>query len=122
LQSTSCEAAAAAYLAYEQGLFWEYHNRLFESDQEYSRPRLIEYAEEVGIPDIDEFTDHLDDEYVTRRLYFDVLEGAVADVSYTPTVLLNGRRLESYRREDDSWFELIRDTIEELIEERVISQ
>ena len=116
--STSCEAAAAACEAYEQGMFWEYHNKLFENYQEYSRARLVEYAEDVGIPDLEEFQKRMDDEFVERRLYLDILKGVVAEVRYTPTVLLNGRRIKSFRKSGDSRYELLKDTIEELIGQR----
>ena len=112
--STSCEAATAAYLAYEQDVFWEYHNELFEHYQKYSRTHLIEYAKNVGVPDRARFENRLDDDFVKRRLYLDILEGVVAGVTSTPAVFLNGRRLETFRGPNDSQYELLLDTIAEL--------
>lgn len=93
--STSCEAAAAAYLAHTQGRFWEYSNALYEHFRDYSRARLLEYANEVGVPDMDSSRQRLDDPAVMRRLSRDVEEGLAAGVGGTPTVFVNGYRLET---------------------------
>ena len=115
--STSCEAAAAAFVAFEQGVFWEYHSTLFDNYRKYSRARLVQYAQDIGM-DLELFKTRIDDDFVKRRLYLDILEGVVAGISYTPTVLLNGSRIESFRKEGDSRYELLKDTIQELIEQR----
>lgn len=113
--STSCEAAAAAYLAYEQGRFWEYHALLFANFMSYEREELLTYAEEANINDLKSFENLLGDEILMRRLRIDVLEGVAAGVSHTPSIFLNGRFGQSLRGPWDSYYLLLRDTIQELL-------
>ena len=62
----SLDAAIAGRAAAAQGKFWEYLTLVFENAPESGhadlpRETLIEYAEEVGVPDIEAFTAALDD-------------------------------------------------------------
>ncbi len=61
------------------------------------------------------FESRLDDADLEDRLGDDIREGLAAGVSYTPTVYLNGHRIKTFRRRGDSRYELLKDTIEELI-------
>ena len=82
--------------------FWEYHALLFENYQKYSKDQLLEYAQETGIRDLELFKRRLDNADVGRRLGSDINEGLAAGISYTPTIYLNGRRVETFRRRGDS--------------------
>ncbi len=114
--TTSCEAAAAAYSAYTQGKFWEYSSTLFENFGNYSRSRLLEYAEEVGISDMDSFRQHLDDPEVMRRLGKDAVEGLAAGVDSTPTIFINGRKLETQKfLPGDTRYGIVKATIKNLV-------
>lgn len=60
----SFDAAVAARAAGEQGMFWEYYDALFSYEgsdhQDLPKERLLEIAEEIGIPDMAEFEADLD--------------------------------------------------------------
>lgn len=86
----SYEAALASECAHDQDKFWEYHNILFDNQQNMGREQFISFAEETGM-DVDTFTTCFDNE--THR------DDIIADVSYaqdlgltgTPTFFINGR-------------------------------
>ena len=116
VDTTSCEAAAAAYSAYTQGKFWEYSSTLFENFGNYSQSRLLEYAEEVGISDMNSFRQHLNDPEVMRRLGKDAVQGLAVGVNSTPTIFINGRKLETQKfLPGDSRYGIVRATIKKLV-------
>ena len=92
--SNAVEAAGA------QGKFYEYHDVLYENHAEWSElsnekltKKLIEFAEKVGISDIEQFKDDL-----STNKYFDKIERDVSDVeklgvNATPTVFINGQKV-----------------------------
>lgn len=96
-QSSSCLAAAAAYAAHQQNQFLSYHLLLFEHFQNHAPQRLIANAEDAAIPDAAAFTAAISSDAALRHITRDVDEGVRAGVQATPTVFLNGRRLETGR-------------------------
>lgn len=85
-------AAAAARCAGEKGLFWEYHDLLFEAQPDFSRDQLIVYAHRLGL-DREAFAACLDSGRHRPAVEEDVREGASAGVRGTPTFFVNGQRL-----------------------------
>ena len=85
-------AAVAARCAAEKGLFWEYHDLLFEAQPEFARDQLIVYAHRLGL-DREAFAACLDSGRHLPAVEADVREGAAAAVSGTPTFFVNGQRL-----------------------------
>jgi len=85
-------AAVAALAAGEQGKFWEYHDRLFENYQKISEPRLVEIASELGL-DMETFQAARKMKSLGTSVSRDMQEGSRAGVRGTPTVFINGRRL-----------------------------
>ncbi|MBN1965427.1 MAG: DsbA family protein [Anaerolineae bacterium] len=87
------QAALASECADDQGMFWEYHDLLFENQQSLSsESALVELASQLDL-DIDEFTTCL-----TDSVHEPEIEGDFADaVSYglrgTPSFFINGRLL-----------------------------
>ena len=87
-------AAIAGRAAAEQGMFWEYVDAIYADSPERAHPdlpreRLIEYAVEIGIPDIDAFTAALDDPALREAVMSDQQEGSAIGVTGTPTFLVN---------------------------------
>lgn len=96
-RSSSCLAAAAAYAAHQHDHFLDYHLLLFEHFQNHAPQRLLANAEESGIEDQEGFLAAIQSEETLRVIQRDIDEGARGGVQGTPTVFVNGRRLESGR-------------------------
>jgi protein-disulfide isomerase/uncharacterized membrane protein len=88
-----CMAAAAAECAFEQGKFWQYARILFEHQPHFSAEDLRGYADELGL-DLERFNSCLLREDVHRRVADDAKLGVTLGVRSTPTLFLNGRRIE----------------------------
>jgi len=88
----ACLAAIAAECADAQGRFWEYHSILFENQKQLGREFLIRYASDLGL-DKDIFTACLTSDAPRLRIQRDVEAGQRAGIDSTPTVFINGRRI-----------------------------
>jgi protein-disulfide isomerase len=86
-------AAEAAMAAHEQGKFWEMHDKLFANQQQLDRPSLEKYAEELGL-NLARFKAALDSGKYRERVKQDAAEAAKIGVSATPTLFVNGHKLE----------------------------
>ena len=95
--SSSCVAAAAAFAAHQQDRFLDFHLLLFEHFQNHAPARVLANAEEAGIADIEAFLTDLQSEATARHIGSDIDEAVRAGVQATPTVFVNGRRLETSR-------------------------
>ncbi len=89
----ACLAAVAAECAAEQGKFWEYHNQLFDNQAQLGRTFLLKYAEDLGL-EIARFGACLSSPEARKRVEQDAQLGARLGIRSTPTVLINGRRIE----------------------------
>ncbi len=87
------KAAEASEAAHAQGMFWEYHDKLFENPNSLAEKDLIKYAEEVGL-DVERFTRELQGEAYAASVKKDAQEGARAGVTGTPTFFVNGKVFE----------------------------
>jgi protein-disulfide isomerase len=89
IHGSAQKAAEAAQCAADQGLFWEYHDLLFENQAALSESDLRRYAEDVGA-DTGEFNDCLDSGKNAREVLMDMQDGQKSGVSGTPAFLING--------------------------------
>ena len=96
-RSSSCLAAAAAYAAHQHDHFLDYHLLLFEHFQNHAPQRLLANAEEAGIEDQEAFLAAIQSDETLRVIQRDIDEGSRGGVQGTPTVFVNGRRLETGR-------------------------
>ena len=87
------KASEAGHCAAEQGKFWEYHDKLFGSQQALQPEFLKQYAKEMGM-DAAKFDACLDSSRYSERVRNSVASGAQLGVNSTPTLYVNGRRLE----------------------------
>jgi protein-disulfide isomerase len=92
LHPDACRAAIAAECARRQNRFWEFHDRLFEHQQALDRDSMFRYARELEL-DIAAFRTCLDDPATRARVSDDVRAGIAAGVESTPTLFINGRRI-----------------------------
>ncbi|MFZ4894959.1 DsbA family protein [Plantibacter sp. Mn2098] len=90
----SIAAAVAARAAGRQGMFWEYHTAMFAAAPERGHPelpreRLLEFAREIGVPDIARFTADLDDPALASAVQTDYAEGTRIGIASTPIFIIN---------------------------------
>jgi protein-disulfide isomerase len=89
----ACQAAAAAECAGRLGRFWEFHDLLFGNQKGLDRDTLFRHARELGL-DIAAFRTCLDDPATMDRIAADVDAGTRFGIESTPTLFINGRRIE----------------------------
>lgn len=87
-------AAVAGRAAAEQGLYWEYHAKVFagapeRGHAELPREKLVSFAEEVGVPDLDRFARDLDSAELRAAVEADVYEGRSLGITSVPAFLVN---------------------------------
>ena len=85
-------AAEAAQCARDQGRFWEYHDKLFDNQDEMTAANLKQWAGQLGM-DAAKFGACIDNATHRPRVQSDMDEGGRDGVSSTPTVFINGRAL-----------------------------
>jgi protein-disulfide isomerase len=86
------QAAEAARCAYEQGKFWEYHDKLYANSPKASTDNLKSYAKEVGL-NVDSFDRCFASGKYKAVVQQDLNEGAQLGLSGTPTFFINGREI-----------------------------
>ncbi|HEX6183861.1 MAG TPA: thioredoxin domain-containing protein [Pyrinomonadaceae bacterium] len=87
------KAAEAAEAAREQGKYWEYTMLLYQNQSALAVEKLKEYATRVGL-DRAKFDAALDSGKYVESVRRDIHDGERAGVAGTPTVFVNGRRVE----------------------------
>jgi len=88
------DAAEAALAADEQGKFWQFHDQLFKNQRALERPQLEGYAKDAGL-DLAKFKKSLDDKKFAPRVESDMKLGEQVAVQGTPTLFVNGERVEN---------------------------
>ncbi len=83
-------AAVAAFAARRQGMFWEYHDRLFENLKSLNDQKFLQIARELAL-DLERFEKDINDLKIVARVNQDIRLGAHMGVRSTPTVFINGR-------------------------------
>lgn len=94
--------SAAAEAAGLQGKYWEMHDILYEKQNEWSaadadkRLTFFEsYAEQAGIKDMAKFRTDMASKAVNSKIDYDLALGKKIPVTGTPTILLEGKKIES---------------------------
>lgn len=86
------EAARASIAAGKQNKFWEYHDLLFENQEQLSPEKFIELATQLEL-NIDQFTQDKESQETKDIIQKDMADGNAFDVNSTPTFFLNGKKL-----------------------------
>jgi len=92
-------AAQAGWCAHEQGLFWPFHDKVFQNQDRLSREVLIDLAVQSGI-EPEKFLACLDSQTASEEVKEDIREGKAAGVVGTPTWFINGYRVAGVIPED----------------------
>jgi len=86
-------AAAAAIAAGKQGKFWEMHDLLFDNYNKINEQLITRLATNVGL-DMKRFESDMKSSEVAKQIDRDLMQGKMHGVSGTPTLFVNGKRLE----------------------------
>ncbi|UCF87984.1 MAG: thioredoxin domain-containing protein [bacterium] len=86
-------AAQAALAAGRQGKFWEYHDKTFLKYNQLTEELLDQFARELGL-DMTRFNKDRKDPDITSLINRDLREGSRIGVRGTPTIFVNGKRLD----------------------------
>jgi protein-disulfide isomerase len=85
-------AHLASMAAWEQGKFWEYHDKVFASQPKIQRDFLLQYARELGL-DMKRFQEALDTARYKPAIDADAREADTLGATGTPAFFINGRFL-----------------------------
>jgi protein-disulfide isomerase len=100
------DAAEAALAAHAQGKFWEFHDQLFQHQQQLTLTGLQDLARDLGLNPA-AFKKSLDEHKYATIVDADVKLGGRAQVQGTPTMFINGTRVA-----DPTNFEAVAQLIE----------
>jgi len=92
LHPNARKAAEASLCANQQGKFWEMHDLMFEDQTGLSVEALEEKAQSLGLDEA-AFQKCLNSAQIAELVQADVRAGAVAGVTGTPALFINGRAL-----------------------------
>ncbi len=84
-------AALAGFAAHNQGKFWQMHDALFAMDT-ITTEKILDAAKQIGL-DMETFNRDKSSEATKQRLAKDVIDARGAEISGTPTLFVNGRRV-----------------------------
>ncbi|MCA1731916.1 MAG: thioredoxin domain-containing protein [Actinobacteria bacterium] len=93
----SRQAAVAARAAQEQGMFWEYHDTLYENQGSensgaFSDDNLVEFARQAGL-NVKQFEESFKSGKYKPVVDRDFREAQDAGIQGTPSFSINGQRL-----------------------------
>lgn len=88
------KAAMAALAANNQGKFWEFHHELFKNFRALNEDKIKSIAEDLGL-DMDQFNNDLESPQNRAVILQDLNNGKKIKVRGTPTVFMNGKKVEN---------------------------
>jgi protein-disulfide isomerase len=96
---SSKRAANAAGCAQDQGMFFEYHNEVFANQPAtegvgYTDDQLNQFAETVGIPDMNRFKQCVADDTFGNWVTQMEINSENSQVTGTPSLFVNGTRVD----------------------------
>ena len=87
-------ASAVALAADRQGKFWECHEKIFENLKGINEAKVQEIATEIGL-DMERLNEDAKDPAILNLITRDVNNGRQSGVRGTPTIFVNGKRLNN---------------------------
>src|SRR5437588_1047271 len=108
-------AAQAAEAAGLQGKFWEMHDKLYETQTQWTPakdlvPIFVDYAKQIGI-DPDRFMKDLNGEQVAQRIFQDGKRVHALGLAGTPTFFVNGQEAKGEQWKPDGLRQMIKNAI-----------
>lgn len=106
-------AATASEAAGKQGKFWEMHDVLFSRQLDWAdktpyafKNDLMEYAEDLGL-NVEQFKVDMNDTSLLDLINKDKIAGEKIPVEATPTILINGAKVEKLPSTAQGYIDLI---------------
>ena len=90
--------------AHQQGKFWQLHDKMFQNFTAISEENIKKWAKEVGL-NMGDFEKSMQSGTLETMVQKDLADGAAARVLGTPTLFINGKRVQ------DRSFEAFKKTI-----------
>jgi len=90
----SRQAAIAGLAAQRQNKFWELHDLLFANHSSLNKKKIEELAQQAGL-DMAQFHKDIADPALEQRIQAEIAEGKAIDVRGTPTLYINGRKVQT---------------------------
>lgn len=87
------KAALASMAAEKQGKFWEFHDLLFANYNQLSDEKIEEIAQTLNL-DMERFKTDMQDPALVNTIRQDIMQAVNAGVRGTPTLFVNGKRLQ----------------------------
>lgn len=82
-------AAVAAYCAYKQNKFWEFHDKAFKNQYQLTENNFLKWAQELKL-DIDKFKECATSKETIKIIKKEIEEGISIGVQGTPSLYING--------------------------------
>lgn len=95
-------ASKAALAAGKQGKFWEMHQKLFDNQAALGPDNYKKWAQEIGL-DVARFEKDMNAPEIQAQIDKEMQEARAADVTGTPTIFVNGKRLQPQQRNFDGF-------------------
>jgi protein-disulfide isomerase/uncharacterized membrane protein len=99
IHAQAMNAAKASVCAEDFGDFWTYHDEVFKNQAVLQPTLFTRIATDLGW-DEREFAECMVNDEVAARVNADVEKGRTAQVSGTPTLYINGRKVAAWRNTD----------------------
>src|SRR6266581_3268001 len=87
------QAAVASMAAHQQGKFWQLHDKMFQNFTAISEENIKKWAKEVGL-NMGDFEKSMQSGALETMVQKDLADGAAARVLGTPTLFINGKRVQ----------------------------
>ena len=86
-------ASIAVLAANQQGKFWEYHSELFKNYNKLNDAKFDEIAQSLEL-NMEQFKKDMKNPALAAMVQRDLKDGVAAGVRGTPSIFINGRRLQ----------------------------
>jgi protein-disulfide isomerase len=98
VHKNAAAGAEAAEAAGDQGKYWQMHDKLYETQKDWSEDadpteKFVGYAKDLGL-DTDKFKKALADEQFKKVIDQDTADGNALGINATPTFYINGTKLD----------------------------
>lgn len=84
-------ASEAVLAAQAQGKGWEMHDKIWENNRNLANENLIDYAKQIGVPDVAKFQADLEGHAFASKVTSDMDQGKRFAVRSTPSFFINGK-------------------------------
>jgi len=92
IHKAAMNAAIASLAANQQEKFWEFHSELFKNYNKLNDAKFDEIATSLGL-DMEQFKQDMQNPAIAGLVQRDLKDGVAVGVRGTPTIFVNGRRL-----------------------------